>query len=73
VSLLNTTATEAVVAYHNYPRYHYALGNITRADVFQGKREQVLQSIKESQIQTIERRSLYNKAVRKFTPHSSHR
>ena len=44
------------VIYYNYSRYHMALGNITPADVLNGRREQILQRRKEVQLQTIDRR-----------------
>jgi transposase InsO family protein len=60
-------ALAAFVAYYNYRRYHKALGNVTPADVLHGRRERILQRRKEVQVQTIERRRLYNKALRELT------
>jgi len=54
------------VDYYNYRRYHKALGNVTPADVLYGRREGILQRRKEVQIQTINRRSDYNRSLREL-------
>jgi len=54
------------VEYYNFRRYHKALGNVTPADVLQGRREQILQRRKEVQIQTINRRRDYNRDLREL-------
>jgi len=54
------------VDYYNYRRYHKALGNVTPADVLYGRREQILQCRKEVQIQTINRRRVYNHGLREL-------
>jgi hypothetical protein len=59
------------VSYYNYSRYHMALGNVTPADMLNGRREQVLQRRKEVQLQSIERRRRYNRTLRELTPSSS--
>ena len=64
-------AIAAFVGYYNYTRYHMALGNVTPADVLNGKREQILQRRKEVQLQTIERRRRYNRTLRELTLSSS--
>ncbi len=51
------------VDYYNYRRYHKALGDVTPADVLYSRRKQILQSRKEVQIQTINRRRNYNQAL----------
>ena len=61
-------AIAAFVSYYNYRRYHMALGNVTPADVLNGRREQILQRRKEVQVQTIERRRHYNRTLRELTP-----
>ena len=58
----------AFVSYYDYRRYHMALGNVTPADVLNGRREQILQRRKEVQVQTIERRRHYNRTLRELTP-----
>ena len=60
-------AIAAFVAYYNYRRYHKALGNVTPADMLNGRREQILQRRKEVQVPTLERRRRYNKTLRELT------
>ena len=60
-------AIAAFVGYYNHRRYHMALGNVTPADVLNGRREQILQRRKEVQVRTIERRRRYNKTLRELT------
>ena len=48
-----------------------ALGNVTPADVLNGRRDQILQRRKEVQVQTIERRRLYNRTLKELARHSS--
>jgi hypothetical protein len=60
-------ALAAFVSYYNYRRYHKALGNVTPADVLDGRKERILQCRKEMKAQTIKRRRLHNRALREFT------
>ena len=53
-------AIAAFVSYYNHRRYRMGLGNVTPADVLNGRREQLLQGRKEVQTQTFERRRRYN-------------
>ena len=46
------------------------LGNVTPADVLNGRREQLLQRRKEVQTQTFERRRRYNSNLRELSRHS---
>ena len=55
------------VSYYNYRRYHKALGNVTPSDVLKGRRQEILQTRKEVKAQTIQRRRLYNRALRELT------
>jgi|TARA_B100000315_G_scaffold102355_1_gene93882 transposase InsO family protein len=64
-------AIAAFVGYYNHRRYHMALGNVTPADVLNGRREQILQRRKEVQAQTIERRRRYNRTLKEFAVSSS--
>ena len=64
-------AIAAFVGYYNHKRYHMTLGNVTPADVLNGRREQILQRRKEVQVQTIERRRLYNRTIKELARHSS--
>jgi transposase InsO family protein len=58
------------VEYYNFHRYHKALGNITPADVLNGRREQILQSRKEVKEQTIQHRRDYNQNLKELLHHS---
>ena len=64
-------AIAAFVGYYNHKRYHMALGNVTPADVLNGRREQILQRREEVQVQTIERRIRYNRTLKELARHSS--
>ena len=57
-----TTTTDAITE---------ALGNVTPADMLNGRREQILQRRKEVQVQTLERRRRYNKTLRELPRSSS--
>ena len=52
-------------------RYHMALGNVTPADVLNGRRAGILQRRREVQFQTIERRRRYNGTLRELATASS--
>jgi len=52
------------VEYYNFRRYHKALGNVTPADVLQGRRDEILQRRKEVQILTTNRRRDYNQGLK---------
>ena len=52
------------VEYYNYRRYHKALGNITPADVLNGRKREILERRKEVRAQTINRRRGYNKGLK---------
>jgi transposase InsO family protein len=54
------------VSYYNHRRYHKALGNVNPSDMLCGRREQILERRKEIQIQTIQRRQLYNHQLKEF-------
>ena len=64
-------AIAAFAGYYNHKRYHMALGNVTPADVLNGRREQILQRRKEVQVQTIERTRRYNRTLKELPRHSS--
>ncbi len=59
-------ALAAFVVYYNYRRYHKALGNVTPADVLEGRRERILQRRKEVKAQTIEGKTA-PRNLREFT------
>ena len=54
------------VNYYNNRRYHKALENVTPSDVLDGRREQILQKRKEVQVQTFQRRRLFNHQLREL-------
>jgi transposase InsO family protein len=57
-------AIRGFVGFYNYRRYHKALGDVTPADVLEGRREAVLAQRKEVQRETFERRRQYNHEAR---------
>jgi putative transposase len=55
-----TSALEKFVHYYNYQRYHESLDNVTPADVYLGKREQILKRREKIKRQSMtKRRELY--------------
>ena len=59
-------AIVSFVAYYNYRRYHEALGNVTPADVYYGRREQILSWRKEAKSKTLLARLKYNRKLREL-------
>jgi putative transposase len=61
------TLREAVatfVDFYNHHRYHEALRNVAPADVYYGRREEILARRKEVQQRTIETRRVFNQRAR---------
>ena len=48
------------IEYYNHRRYHEAVGNVTPADVYYGRREEILRRREEQKQRTIQQRLRYN-------------
>jgi len=59
-------AIEEFIEYYNYRRYHEALGNVTPADVYYGKRENILARRKEAKQKTLQARLEHNRKMREL-------
>jgi len=59
-------AIVAFVEYYNHRRYHEALGNVTPADVYYGRREQILARRKEAKQKTLQARLKHNQKLREL-------
>jgi len=51
---------QAFIEYYNHRRYHEAIGNVTPADVYYGRREEILRRREEQKQRTIQERLRYN-------------
>ena len=56
-------AIDKFVEYYNHRRYHEALGNVTPADVYYGRREDILACRKEAKQKTLQARLKHNRKL----------
>ena len=59
-------AIRAFVEYYNYRRYHEGLGNVTPADVYNGRHLEIIAKRKEVRSRTLAERMSYNKTARRI-------
>ncbi len=59
-------AIESFVAYYNHQRYHEALGNVTPADVYYGRKESIIARRKEVKHRTLQARRDHNRKLREL-------
>jgi len=59
-------AIEEFFEYYNHRRYHEALGNVTPADVYYGRREDILARRKEAKQKTLQGRLKHNRKMREL-------
>ncbi len=64
-------AVDAFVHYYNHRRYHEGIGNVTPADVYHGRREEILERRKEVSRRTLQQRRDYHRASRERESHQS--
>ena len=64
-------AIDKFVEYYNHRRYHEALGNVTPADVYYGRREDILARRKEVKQKTLPVRLKHNRKMRGFDKDNS--
>jgi transposase InsO family protein len=64
-------SVDAFVDYYNNRRYHEGIGNVTPADVYYGRREEIRERRKEITKRTLQQRRDYHRASRERESHRS--
>jgi putative transposase len=64
-------AVAAFVDYYNHRRYHEGIGNVTPADAYYGRREEIRERRKEISKRTLQQRRNYHRASRERESHRS--
>ena len=59
-------AIKAFIEYYNYQRYYEALGNVTPADVYFDRKDDILARRKEAKRRTLQARREYNRKLREL-------
>jgi putative transposase len=57
-------AVDAFVDYYNYRRYHEGIGNVTPADLYYGRRDEIVERRKEVSKRTLQQRRYYHRVSR---------
>ena len=65
-------AIRSFVHYYNNQRYHEALGNVTPADVYFGRKDEILERRREVREATLRARLEHNRRMRELDKSGSH-